>query len=170
MKKYINGQYIDMTAEEVAALKIKAAKEQAAERQRSLTLEEVTALLIRQSVNALEVDDNTALRMMVFYPEWAENVAYSVGDKVQYSGKLWRVVQAHTSQAGWEPENAASLWEQINETHSGTAEDPIPYEGNMVLEQGKYYVQDYVIYLCSHDTVYPVHHPLSELTAYVEAI
>ena len=170
MKKYINGQYIEMAADEITALKTEAVKAQMEENKRPFTAEEVTALLIRQSVNALEVDDNTALRMLDFYPEWVEDVGYDVGYKVRYGGRLWRVVQAHTSQAGWEPENAASLWEQINETHSGTAEDPIPYEGNMVLEQGKHYVQDYVIYLCSRDTVYSVYHPLSELTAYVEAI
>lgn len=169
MKKYINGQYIEMAADEITALKTEAVKAQMEENKRPFTAEEVTALLIRQSVNTLEVDDNTALRMLVFYPEWVEDVGYDVGYKVRYGGRLWRVVQAHTSQAGWEPENAASLWEQINETHSGTAEDPIPYEGNMVLEQGKHYVQDYVIYLCSRDTGNPVYHALADLTGvYVE--
>lgn len=169
MKKYINGQYIDLTAEEVAALKTESVKAQLAERTRPFTTEEVTALLIRQSVNTLEVDDNTALRMMGFYPEWAENTVYSVGYKVQYGGKLWRVVQAHTSQEGWKPENAPSLWESINETHSGTEDDPIPYEGNMALTNGLYYVQDYVIYLCTRDTGVPVYHALADLTGvYVE--
>ena len=66
MKKYINGKYIDLTAEEMAALKTEAVKAQMQERKRPLTEQEVTALLIRQSVNTLEVDDNTALRMMGF--------------------------------------------------------------------------------------------------------
>lgn len=169
MKKYINGQYIEMTAEEVAEIKIESVKAQIAERQRPLTEQEVTALLIRHSVNTLEVDDNTALRMVDFYPEWAENTAYSVGYKVQRNGKLWRVVQAHTSQVGWEPENAASLWEVINETHSGTADDPIPYDGNMALVNGLYYVQDYVVYFCIRDTGVPVYNSLADLTGvYVE--
>ena len=141
------------------------------EKSRPLTTEEVTALLIKEQVNTLPVDDNTALRMLSFYPEWAEGNAYAVGYKVQKDGKLWRVLQAHTSQAGWEPENAASLWEQINETHAGTLEDPIPYDGNMALESGKYYMQDYVIYLCTRDTVNPVYNALSELVGlYVETV
>lgn len=171
MKKYINGQYIDLTAEEMAAIKTEAVKAQLAERKRPLTAEEVTALLIRQSVNTLTVDDNTALRMMAFYPEWAENTAYSAGYKVQYGGKLWRAVQAHTSQVGWEPENVPAMWESINETHSGTADDPIPYEGSMALEEGLYYVQDYVIYRCTRDTGVPVYHALADLTGvYVELV
>lgn len=163
MKKCINGKYVEMTAEEVAAVKAEVVKAQMQERNRSLSLEEVTALLIRQNVNTLEVDDNTALRMMDFYPEWTENTAYTTGHKVRRNDKLWRVVQAHTSQVGWEPENAASLWEQICETHSGTMDDPIPYEGNMVLVKGLHYVQNYVIYRCTRDTVNPVYHALADL-------
>lgn len=171
MKKCINGKYVEMTAEEVAAVKAEVVKAQMQERNRSLSLEEVTALLIRQNVNTLEVDDNTALRMMDFYPEWEVDTAYTTGHKVQCGGKLWRVVQAHTSQGGWEPENAASLWEQINETHSGTMDDPIPYEGNMVLTNGLHYVQNYVIYRCTRDTVNPVYHALADLVGvYVEEV
>ena len=139
------------------------------EARRALTESEVLAMLIPQQINTLSVDDNTALRMLDFYPEWAAGTAYTVGYKVKRNGKLWRVRQAHTSQTGWEPENAASLWEQINETHSGTIDDPIPYSGNMALTAGLYYMQDWVIYKCTRDTGNPVYHALSELVGlYVE--
>ena len=139
------------------------------EKNKPLTESEVLALLIPRQINTLTVDDNTALRMLDFYPEWAEGTAYSVGYKVRRGGKLWRVVQAHTAQVGWEPENAASLWEQINETHSGTVDDPIPYSGNMALTSGLHYMQDWVIYKCTRDTGNPVYHALSELVGlYVE--
>ena len=118
---------------------------------------------------AQSLDDNTALTVKTLYPEWETDTAYTAGHKVQRNGKLWRVVQAHTSQVGWEPENTASLWEAINETHSGTADDPIPYDGNMALESGKYYTQSGMTYLCSRDTVNPVYNALSELVGiYVE--
>ena len=136
---------------------------------RPFTESEVLALLISQQIKTLAVDDNTALRMLDFYPEWAAGTAYSVGYKVRRNGKLWRVLQAHTSQVGWEPENAASLWEQINEMHAGTPNDPIPYSGNMALTAGLYYMQDWVIYKCTRDTGNPVYHTLSELVGlYVE--
>lgn len=141
------------------------------EKVRPLTADEVTALLIKQQINTITVDDNTALRMLEFYPEWSAGQAYTAGYKVQHGGKLWRCLQAHTSQTGWEPENAVSLWEQINETHAGTEDDPIPYSGNMALESGKYYIQDYVIYLCTRDTGNPVYNALSELVGiYVETV
>ena len=164
-----NGIYRDMTSEEIAEMQAEQRKYELMEKSRPLTAEEVNAMLITAQINTLSVDDNTALRMKDFYPEWAENTAYSVGFKVQYNGKLWKCRQGHTSIVTWEPETASSLWKVINETHSGTADDPIPYDGNMALENGKYYMQEYVIYLCNRDTVNPVYNPLGELVGlYVE--
>ena len=128
-------------------------------------------MLIAQQINMLTVDDNTALRMVAFYPEWEENTEYTAEYKAQRNGKLWRCIQAHTSQTGWEPENAASLWTEICESHAGTLEDPIPYSGNMALESGKYYMQDGKVYRCTRDTGNPVYNALSELVGlYVEEV
>lgn len=171
MRIYENGIYRDMTAEERSTWESDLRKSALQERSRPMTEAEVSRLLISAQINAIPVDDNTALRMAEFYPEWAGGTAYPVGHKVRYSGKLWRVIQAHTAQAGWEPENAASLWEQICESHAGTLEDPIPYDGNMALAAGLYYHQDYEIYRCTRDTGNPVYHALSELVGlYVEEV
>ena len=171
MKKMINGILFEMTAEEIAAMEAEAAEFEAAERTRPFTESEVSRMLIAQQINTLTVDDNTALRMVEFYPAWATDTAYPAGYKVQHGGKLWRCRQAHTSQAGWEPENAASLWTEICESHAGTLEDPIPYSGNMALESGKYYSQDNKVYRCTRDTVNPVYNALSELVGlYVEEV
>ena len=169
MYKYVNGVRVKMTAEEIAAMQAEAAKAEAAERHRPMTEQEVTALFLRQNINVLEVDDQTAVRMVSFYPEWVAGVSYTAGFKVQHKGKLCRCMQAHTSQEGWEPENAPSLWEYINEVYAGDQYDPIPYEGNMALENGKYYTQNGVTYLCTRDTGNPVYNALSELVGlYVE--
>lgn len=172
MKKMINGILFEMTAEEIAAVEAAAAAFEAAEHTRPLTESEVSRMLIAQQINTLTVDDNTALRMVEFYLAWATDTAYSAGYKVQHGGKLWRCLQEHTSQTGWEPSTAtANLWEEICESHTGTLEDPIPYSGNMTLESGKYYIQNYVIYRCIRDTVNPVYSALADLTGlYVEII
>ena len=168
-KKYIDGKIVDLTAEEQDELERRGRDDTMRERSRPLRIEEVYSMVVQQKINDLEVDDNTALRMVGYYPEWTPGVSYAVGFKVQRNGKLWKVVQAHTSQVTWEPENAASLWTQICETHDGTEDDPIPYEGNMALEQGKYYEQGNVVYRCFRDTIDPVYHALSDLVRlYVE--
>ena len=169
MIKLLNGKYVELTPEEISAMQEAQAAYEAYERTRPLTESEVSRMLIAQQINALEVDDNTALRMKEFYPEWTADTEYTIGYKAQRSEKLWRCLQAHTSQSGWEPENAPALWTEICESHAGTLEDPIPYSGNMALESGKYYMQDGKVYRCTRDTGNPVYNALSELVGlYVE--
>lgn len=162
---------MEITAEEIAVLQEETKLLNAVRQNQPMTESEVSRMLIAQQINTLTVDDNTALRMLEFYPEWAAGQAYAAGYKVQHNGKLWKCNEpGHTSQAGWEPSvNTASLWTEICETHDGSLYDPIPYDGNMALEAGKYYIQDYVIYLCNRDTGNPVYNPLADLVGlYVE--
>ena len=114
---------------------------------------------------AVTLDDETALTGVELFPMWTIGMAYAVDDRVQHGGTLYKCVQAHTSQADWAPGETGteSLWEEICESHAGTKDDPIPYSGNMALENGKYYTQDGVLYLCNRDTGNPVYHPLSAL-------
>ena len=129
------------------------------------------ALNLRKHIeNAVQsLPDAAALEAVVLHPVWKAGIAYSAGYKAQHNGRLWRCRQAHTSQEEWEPENVPALWEEICETHDGSLYDPIPYEGSMALENGKYYSQDGVTYLCNRDTVNPVYNPLRELVGiYVE--
>lgn len=161
----------DMTAEEINAMQEEQAKFEAIEKHRPLTESEVTNMLIRSQINTIPVDDQTALRMLAFYPEWESGQAYDAGYKVQYKGKLYKVITAHTSQADWTPDVAVTLFERIDEQHDGSKYDPIPYEGNMALENGKYYIQNGVTYLCNRDTGNPVYNALSELVGlYVEVV
>lgn len=171
MKICINGITRDMTAEEEAQYNEMAAREAAEAKHRPITESEVMSMLIKEQINTLSVDDATAVRMVSFYPEWAKDTAYTIGYKVQYLGKLYKVIQAHTSQETWTPDITASLYTRIDEVHDGTKYDAIPYEGNMSLYNGKYYSQDGVTYLCNRDTGNPVYNKLSELVGiYVEVV
>lgn len=149
MYRLVNGVKTEIPADEIAAIEAESAKFEAYERTRPLTAEEVTALLIRQQINGLTVDDNTALRMREFYPEWATGVDYATGYKAQHGGRLWRCVQAHTSQDGWEPENAPSLWAKVlipDETVIPEWEQPDSTnaysKGDKVTHNGKTWVSD----------------------------
>ena len=149
MLKCVNGELAELTSEEIAAMEAEAAQFEAAERCRPLTAYEVTNLLIAQQINTLSVDDNTALRMLAFYPEWAYGMDYSTGYKVQHGGKLWRCLQSHTSQTGWEPDIAPSLWAKLlipDETVIPEWEQPDstnPYmTGDKVTHNGKTWVSN----------------------------
>lgn len=166
-KLVLDGDKLARLEEEQAAAE-KARREDAA---RTAASAEVQAALIAAQINTLSVDDDTALRWRLLYPAWTAGTAYTTGEKVRRVDALYRCLQSHTAQAGWEPETAASLWTEVCETHAGTADDPIPYGGNMVLEAGKYYSQDGMAYRCTRDTGSPVYNPLAELVGlYVEVV
>lgn len=144
---------------------------------RPLTAEEVTALLIKQQINSITVDDQTALRMRRYYPTFAELVGQTVklGTKFRAddseNADLYKTIQPElTIQAHYPPgEGTESLYTRIDEIHDGTKYDPIPYNGNMALENGKYYIEDGVIYLCNRDSGIAVYNRLADLVGiYVE--
>ena len=78
MKKYINGEYIEMTAEELATMQNAVKQAEAEEKHRPLSFSEVQEMLVRQQINTLTVDDQTALRMRRYYPTFAELVGQTV--------------------------------------------------------------------------------------------
>lgn len=176
MRNYVNGKYIEMTTEEITAMQDEAKKAEIQEKFRQLTAEEVSAMLIRQQINTLTVDDQMAYRMREFYPAWSDIIgqtAEKAGYKFTYNEDLYKTIPAnHTFAAQWVPGvGTESLYTRIDETHDGSRYDPIPYDGNMALENGKHYIQDGVTYLCSRDTVNPVYNPLRELVGiYVEEV
>ena len=165
-----------MNEDELAAKRAEDAKFEAQERTRPLTESEVSRLLITQQINTIEVDDQTALRMLTFYPEWNDLIGKTVDKaeyKFQHNGKLYKTIPAnHTFQADWIPGvGTESIYTCIDEEHDGSLVDPIPYDGNMALTAGLYYIQNGVTYLCNRDTVNPVYNALVDLVGvYVEAV
>lgn len=59
--------------------------------------------------------DEQAEQVPDAFREWQPGTEYSVGDRRRYAALLYKCVQAHTSQEGWEPSNAPSLWSRIGE-------------------------------------------------------
>lgn len=57
--------------------------------------------------------DEQALTVQALYSAWRSGVSYTAGQRVLYNAVLYKVLQAHTSQTGWEPENAPSLWAKV---------------------------------------------------------
>ena len=170
-----NGVYRDMTPEELERLKKEQAAFEAYENSRPFTQQEVMSMLLIDQINTLEVDDTKALRMKAFYPAWADVIGKTVkqGFKFTYEDKLYKTIQPElTIQEQYVPGvGTESLYAVIDETHAGTQEDPIPYDGNMELESGKYYTQGGVMYHCTTGSGQPVYQPLSELVGiYVERV
>ena len=129
-------------------------------------IQQAAVLVARMQAQSL--DDAQALTVKAIYPQWSEVIGQTVkqGFKFLYSDVLYKVIQPDglTIQDQYIPgEGTESLYVVINETNAGTQEDPIPYAGNMALENGKYYSQDGAIYLCNRDTEIPVYQALKDL-------
>ena len=125
---------------------------------------------------AQSLSDTDALRVKTLYPKWENlvelgSVEADAGYRFFYGDALYKCVKENpVFQENWIPGvGTESLYTRIDETHSGTIEDPIPYDGTMELFAGLYYSQDGVVYLCTRNTGNPVYNPLAELVGlYVE--
>lgn len=100
----------------------------------------------------LELDDKIAAQYGELYPEWSSRIGkeVTVDTRLWYNGNLWKVTTAHTVQADWTPDTASSLFVKVaKDTEGGTINNPIHYSINMELIEGKYYIEDGIVYLCT---------------------
>lgn len=163
MKINENGTIRDMTEEEIEQIEKERKEWEEQEKHRPLTQDEVLTMMLQQNIQTLEVDDNTALRMVSFYPTWEELCEKSYrsetkGFKFSYGDKLYKTVQEKfTFQSQWIPgQGTSAIYTQIVESQAGTLEDPIDVPDTVPPDSftyvtGKYYRHDGVIYKCERD-------------------
>lgn len=68
-------------------------------------------LIVRASQS---LSDNDALQGIELYDTWQADVSYVIGTRVRYNDRLYKVVQAHTSQANWIPDITPALCDAFN--------------------------------------------------------
>lgn len=71
---------------------------------------QLRALLVKASAS---LSDEDALEAVELFDRWAAGVAYTADQRIGYNSKLYRCVQSHTSQEGWEPPNVPALWTEV---------------------------------------------------------
>ena len=91
------------------------------------------------------ISDGAALKMPEVFPHWSGNSKeYVKDDKVLYNDVLYKVLQNHTSQEGWTPTSAPSLfakvltsegeildWEQPSSTNPYMKGDKVKFNGKI---------------------------------------
>lgn len=100
----------------------------------------------RATVDALiqSMSDEEAVASQVLFPNWQPDKSYSSNERVRYNGKLYKVLQTHTSQNEWAPDVATSLfacllideeggtvqeWVQPDSTNGYSTGDRVVYNG-----------------------------------------
>lgn len=132
----------------------------------------VEELVTKQWNERTDISNEEALDYMTIVYDWERYIGQivPVGKIVIYNDKLWRVRQEHTVMEHYVPSlETAALYEVIEKEHAGTIDDPKPYTPPMEIFNGKYYVEDGVVYRCTRDSGTALSHPLSALVGvYVE--
>lgn len=67
-------------------------------------------LLVKASAS---LSDEDALEAVELFAVWAADTDYTVDQRVRHGDKLYRCVQGHTSQEGWEPDKTPALWTEV---------------------------------------------------------
>ena len=94
---------------------------------------------------AISLTDEDALQAVELFPQWVVGHAYIVDERLQYNGVLYRVVQAHTSQADWTPDVTPALFVVVSldewpEFIQPTGAHDAYNKGDKVTFEGKHYI------------------------------
>lgn len=101
-------------------------------------------LIEKAMTETASLTEAEAVSATCLYPKWSgDGIAYVKGQRVQDDGVLYTVLQNHTSQAGWTPTGAPSLfakvlipdpsvvpeWEQPDSTNPYMKGDKVKHNG-----------------------------------------
>lgn len=106
---------------------------------------QLRAMIVKASASLSDAD---ALEAVELFPTWAADTGYTVDERVRYGDKLYRCVQAHTSQDNWTPNVVPALWTEV------AAPGEIPVWKQPTGAQDAYQAGDKVHYPGEGDTVY----------------
>lgn len=128
-----------------------------------------------ESAATLQTDE-VALDSKWMYPKFEDLVKakekVNKGFRFQYGDKLYRTEQPEYIFDGQhKPDDIGveSLFSEVAKQGEGTRDNPIHYNNNMELVEGKYYEQNNAVYRCFRSTGVPVYNNLADLVGiYVE--
>ena len=94
---------------------------------------------------ATNLPDEDALQAVELFPQWVTGHAYAVDERLQYKNVLYRVVQAHTSQADWTPDITPALFVVVSldewpEFVQPTGAHDAYKKGDKITFNGKHYI------------------------------
>ncbi len=81
---------------------------------------------LQKLVLAVNLSDEAMADLINIYDEWTVGADLAVGDIVRHEGKLYRVVQAHTTQADWTPPATPALFTPTTPAQTNEGEEIVP--------------------------------------------
>ena len=87
---------------------------------------EAMKVVARKYVTVAELTPEELTELINLYDIWEAGKPVSVKDIMRRDGKLYEAIQAHTTQADWEPKNTPALWKEITPSETGGGEEIVP--------------------------------------------
>ena len=78
--------------------------------------ERANEAIVKTFILAKDLSDEQRNQILSQYPEWSEGVRYNAGNKVTHNGKIYEVIQGHTSQGDWQPDSVPALFKEFTNT------------------------------------------------------
>lgn len=113
-------------------------------------MDRATAEKYRRKIEqaAVSLPDDDAIAVPEMFPHWTAGISATAEDRMYYNEKLYRVVQSHTTQDGWEPDITPALFTEISKPGE------IPVWKQPTGAQDAYMIGDKVHYPTASDPVY----------------
>ena len=110
-----------------------------------MTRKEAEAYRTKIETAAESQNDAEALESIELFKKWEAGMDVTAGQRYQHIGKLWRVVQTHTTQADWEPQNTPAMWTEVSldewpEWVRPTGAQDAYNQGDKVTFEGQHYI------------------------------
>ena len=78
-----------------------------------ITIEHARKLRVMIEKASSSLPDEDAIYVVELFKNWTPGEHYLVGERVQYVARLYKVVQEHTAQSGWEPDVTPALFTEV---------------------------------------------------------
>lgn len=121
------------------------------------------------------LSDSEAVKIPYCYPQWETYIGLPLSkldshgnpNRIGYKGELWEVRMdiSVVLEDQYPSTNTASLYKRIDNEHSGTIDDPIPYDMNMEVYEGKYYIENAIVYKCIRSSGQPLYNTCANLVS-----
>lgn len=123
---------------------------------------------IAERINDTPMTAEQSLKNKKYYPQRKDIIGKQVNTGFRFNDgeTMYEVLKPHTISAEWAPgQGTESLYKVVQEEHEGTKDDPIPWQLNMELYNGKYYTDKGVKYLCIRDSGMGLSFALADLVS-----
>lgn len=87
---------------------------------------EASTKVARKYILATEMPAEELEELVGLYDQWKPGLSVKPGERYQHQGKLYQVIQAHTTQADWEPQSVPALFKEVTPSEDTSGKEIVP--------------------------------------------